>query len=65
MTLGKTCRVTLGEARHAVDRLAEVAPMPNLNAIQRDSFDWFMNEGLKEVFAETSPIDASPSRKEV
>jgi DNA-directed RNA polymerase subunit beta len=33
--------------------------MPNLNNIQRDSFEWFLKEGLKELFAETSPIQSS------
>jgi DNA-directed RNA polymerase subunit beta len=65
MTLEKTRRVTLGAARHGVDGSGEVAPMPDLNNIQRESFDWFLKEGLKEVFAEMSPIDSSPRTKEV
>jgi DNA-directed RNA polymerase subunit beta len=42
--------------RHSFARVAEVVPMPNLNKVQRDSFDWFLKEGLKELFAEVSPI---------
>ncbi|MGH2727655.1 MAG: DNA-directed RNA polymerase subunit beta, partial [Actinomycetota bacterium] len=32
-------------------------PLPDLIAIQRDSFDWLLSEGLKETFAEISPIE--------
>ena len=45
-----------GAARHSFARIAEVAPIPNLIKVQRDSFDWFLREGLKELFAEISPI---------
>ena len=30
--------------------------MPNLIEIQKDSYQWFLNEGLKEVFEDISPI---------
>ena len=39
--------------------------MPNLNQVQRESFNWFLKEGLKEVFAERSPIDSSSRDSEV
>jgi DNA-directed RNA polymerase subunit beta len=42
--------------RHSFARTAEIMPMPNLNNVQRDSFDWFLKEGLKELFAEISPM---------
>jgi DNA-directed RNA polymerase beta subunit len=45
--------------RHSFARIAEVAPMPNLIRVQRDSFDWFLKEGLKELFAEISPVQDS------
>ena len=45
-----------GAARHSFARIAEVAPIPNLIKVQRDSFEWFLKEGLKELFAEISPI---------
>src|SRR5437870_3653369 len=45
-----------GAARHSFARINEVAPIPNLIKVQRDSFDWFLREGLKELFAEISPI---------
>ena len=49
-------------AGHAevVGRNAEVNLMPNLNNVQRESFDWFLKEGLKDLFAEVSPIQPSP-----
>ena len=30
--------------------------MPNLIEVQKNSYNWFINEGLKEVFADISPI---------
>ncbi len=37
-------------------QIHEVAPMPNLIQIQKDSYDWFIEEGLREVFEDISPI---------
>ncbi len=37
--------------------------MPNLNSIQRDSFEWFQKEGLRELFAEVTPIHPSPQTR--
>jgi DNA-directed RNA polymerase beta subunit len=45
-----------GAARHSFARITEIMPMPNLNNIQHDSFKWFLEEGVTEVFAEISPI---------
>src|SRR6476661_7458789 len=60
MTLEKTRRAPLavadGATRHSFARIPEVAPFPNLIKVQRDSFEWFVNDGLKELFAEISPI---------
>src|SRR5688572_16983327 len=36
--------------------IPSVVPMPNLIQIQIDSFDWFKNIGLRELFEEVSPI---------
>jgi DNA-directed RNA polymerase subunit beta len=38
-------------------KLDEVLPLPDLVGIQRESFDWLLNEGLSEVLAEVSPIE--------
>ena len=37
-------------------RQKEVLEMPNLIEIQKDSYQWFLDEGLKEVFEDISPI---------
>lgn len=42
--------------RMSYSRQKEVLDMPNLIAIQKDSYQWFLNEGLKEVFEDISPI---------
>ncbi|MEA2642249.1 MAG: DNA-directed polymerase subunit beta, partial [Chloroflexota bacterium] len=46
----------VGENRMSFARIPEVLPMPNLVDIQRRSFQWFLDEGLRELFAEISPI---------
>jgi len=42
--------------RYSFANLDEVLELPDLIAIQRDSFDWFLNRGLAEAFADISPI---------
>lgn len=37
-------------------RLKEVGQMPNLIEVQLDSYDWFLKEGLQEVFDDINPI---------
>ena len=37
-------------------RQKEVLEMPNLIEVQKDSYQWFLEEGLKEVFDDISPI---------
>ena len=37
-------------------RLREVLELPNLIEVQRNSYDWFLREGLREVFQDVSPI---------
>lgn len=37
-------------------KLKEVLELPNLIEIQRNSYDWFLRTGLKEVFRDISPI---------
>ena len=43
--------------RMSFQRQKEVLEMPNLIEIQKDSYDWFLREGLKEVFEDISPIN--------
>ncbi len=42
--------------RMSYSRQKEVLEMPNLIEIQKDSYQWFLKEGLKEVFDDISPI---------
>ncbi len=42
--------------RMSYSRQKEVLEMPNLIEVQKDSYQWFLNEGLKEVFDDISPI---------
>ena len=42
--------------RYSFANIEEALPLPDLIAIQRKSFDWFLQEGLKETFADISPI---------
>lgn len=42
--------------RMTFSKINEVAEMPNLIQIQTDSYDWFVREGLREVFEDVSPI---------
>ena len=42
--------------RMSYSRQKEVLEMPNLIEVQKDSYKWFLDEGLKEVFDDISPI---------
>ena len=43
--------------RMSYSKQKEVLDMPNLIEIQKDSYEWFLDEGLKEVFEDISPIE--------
>ena len=47
--LGKTTRMSFG-------KIDEVLKMPNLIEVQKNSYKWFLEEGLKEVFRDMSAI---------
>ena len=47
--LGKNTRMSFG-------KIEEVLKMPNLIEIQKNSYEWFLHEGLKEVFQDVSGI---------
>ena len=47
--LGKTTRMSFS-------KINEVLDMPNLIEVQKDSYNWFLEEGLKEVFSDVSSI---------
>ena len=42
--------------RMSYSRQKEVLQMPNLIEVQKNSYQWFLDEGLKEAFADISPI---------
>ncbi|HZK27646.1 MAG TPA: DNA-directed RNA polymerase subunit beta [Thermoclostridium sp.] len=48
--LGRTTRMSYS-------RINEVLEMPNLIEIQKNSYEWFLEEGLKEVLKDVSPIN--------
>ncbi|HOA56027.1 MAG TPA: DNA-directed RNA polymerase subunit beta [Clostridiales bacterium] len=47
--LGRTTRMSYS-------RIEEVLDMPNLIEVQKNSYKWFLEEGLREVFRDISPI---------
>ena len=47
--LGNTERMSFG-------KIDEVIDMPNLIEVQKESYNWFLNEGLEEVFKDVSGI---------
>ncbi|MEE1315291.1 MAG: DNA-directed RNA polymerase subunit beta [Faecalimonas sp.] len=49
ITSGKSSRMSYA-------RQKEVLQMPNLIEVQKDSYQWFLDAGLREVFADISPI---------
>ena len=49
--------IQLGKnTRMSYSRVEEVLEMPNFIEVQKDSFEWFLDEGLQEVFEDISPI---------
>jgi DNA-directed RNA polymerase subunit beta len=49
--------VSVGKrTRYSYAKIKEVMDMPHLLDIQRNSYDWFMKEGLQEIFHDISPI---------
>ena len=47
--LGTTTRKSFG-------KIEEVMPMPNLIQVQKDSYQWFLDVGLKEVLRDVADI---------
>ena len=42
--------------RMSYSKINEVLEMPNLIEVQKNSYQWFLDKGLKEVFEDISPI---------
>ena len=49
VNLGKSMRMSYAQQ-------SDVLEMPNLIEVQKNSYQWFLDEGLREVFADISPI---------
>ena len=45
--------------RMTFSRQKEVLEMPNLIEIQKNSYQWFLDEGLKEVVAQAAELELS------
>ena len=43
--------------RRSFAKIPQIKPVPNLIAIQRDSYEWFLGDGLREVFQDITPIE--------
>ncbi|MBQ9947905.1 MAG: DNA-directed RNA polymerase subunit beta, partial [Oscillospiraceae bacterium] len=58
--------VQLGKnTRMSFSKINEVIEMPNLIGIQKNSYEWFLSEGIKEVFKDVSPITDSNGKFEL
>ena len=51
--------------RQSFSKINEVIDMPNLIGIQKDSYNWFLSEGIKEVFKDVSPVMDSNGKFEL
>src|SRR5438445_3337321 len=52
-----TTTVASPRARKSFSRIENVLDLPNLIAIQKSSFQWFLDEGLRETINDISPIE--------
>ena len=43
-------------SRMSYSRQTDVLEIPNLIEVQKNSYEWFLTDGLKEVFDDVSPI---------
>src|SRR4051794_40535620 len=55
-TAESSMRLPVAPSRIRYARIPEVLPIPNLIELQLDSFKWFVDKGLRELFDEISPI---------
>lgn len=51
--------------RQSFSKINEVIDMPNLIGIQKDSYEWFLTDGIKEVFKDVSPVTDSNGKFEL
>lgn len=57
MANGKAVAAPLYRERRSFAKIPSVMELPNLIAIQTESFSWFMKEGLADTFQDISPIE--------
>ena len=58
MDKNRICPVKVGKGvRMSYSRQNEILEMPNLIEVQKDSYKWFLEKGLYEVFEDISPIE--------
>ena len=50
-------KVNAARVRRSFSRLGNIEEVPDLIDIQRSSFEWFLNEGLRETIDDISPIE--------
>ncbi len=55
----KAAPTSIYRDRRSFAKIPDVMDVPNLIAIQTENFNWFMSEGLKQAFADISPIENS------
>ena len=55
----KTASTSLYRSRRSFAKIPDVMDVPNLIAIQTESFHWFTEEGLDEAFRDICPIESS------
>lgn len=48
--------------RRSFSRIKEILPLPNLTDVQTESYKWFLDEGVKEVFDDVLPISDTSGR---
>jgi DNA-directed RNA polymerase subunit beta len=48
--------------RRSFSRIKEILPLPNLTDVQTESYKWFLDEGVKEVFDDILPISDASGR---
>ena len=51
--------------RKSYAKYQEILEMPNLLKIQKDSYEWFLQDGIKEVFRDVSPITDANGKYEL
>ena len=50
-------KIKLGKnERMSFSKIPEAIELPNLIEVQKDSYEWFIRDGLREVFRDISPI---------